>query len=675
MNQDLQPFWTMPAALGNPLGEFPSTRCDDGSLLDYKHPCPPIAGNSYLLTPALYLVSVSRQTYGYGVAYHLTGDSKYLGYMKAGIDYIRQNAIDPSGGMFTMKDLSSGQWGPKREYRNPQELGYGLLGLAFYYYLTHDDAVLQDILNIKNYIFDNYYNQSLGTTQWQMQSGGGALFNEKHLVADLDQMNTYLVLLTPTLPEPYQSQWKQTLIQDSHSILATFYSPSNDIFFLQADTPGERDLAFTGVDVGHSSKALWMIRWTGLLTGDQGLVAFAESGGRRLLDRAYISEPDGSGSWAGGLLAGGALDKNKTWWVYDELDQLAGSLALGDVSAGKYLPQTNNYWFQYFVDKQSGEVWNGVNYGSNTPQRDYPKAWAWKSAYHDMEHVLVGYITSQWLHGQPATLHYAFRHTVDQDTIHPYYFSSTIDSFTTTQDTSGNTYQEVTFHPPQIGAAPAVTLTSAASYQAGPLAAGSISSAFGSQLGANTAGTAVAVTDRTGTSRPATVMYASPSQVNFRIPPGTASGRASISIMSAGTVTTVAAEIAGVSPGIFQLNSTALAAAQVVRVKADQSQVFENVYQMGAANSVQPLPIDLGPETDAVYLSLFATGLQNAKSVAVTVGGQPAPVLYVGVQGTYDGLDQVNVGPVPRSLIGRGRVTIVLTADGQTANPVELAIR
>src|ERR1019366_5259978 len=40
MNQDLLPFWTMPAALGNPTGEFPSTRCDDGSLLNYKAPCP-----------------------------------------------------------------------------------------------------------------------------------------------------------------------------------------------------------------------------------------------------------------------------------------------------------------------------------------------------------------------------------------------------------------------------------------------------------------------------------------------------------------------------------------------------------------------------------------------------------------------------------------------------------
>jgi uncharacterized protein (TIGR03437 family) len=675
LTQDLLPFWTMPPALGSPVGEFPSTRCDDGSLLDFKKPCPIIAGNFYLLTPALYLVPLSRQTYGYGVAYHLTGDPKYLGYMKAGIDYIRQHTIDPSGGMFTTKDLTAGKWGPQRELRNPQELGYGLLSLAFYYYLTRDADVLQDILNLKNYIFDSYYNQSLGTMQWQLQSGGGALFNEKYLVADLDQMNTYLVLLTPTLPEPFQSQWKQTLMQDSLSILATFYSPSNNLFFLQADTPQQRDLAFTGVDVGHSSKALWMIRWTGLLTGDQGLVGFAESGGRKLLDRAYISETDGSGSWAGGVLQGGALDKNKNWWVYDELDQLAGSLALGDVAAGKYLPQTNNYWFKYFVDPQSGEVWNGVNYGSNTPQRDYPKAWQWKNAYHDMEHVLVGYITSQWLHGQPATLHYAFSQTVDQSTIHPYYFSSTIDSLTTTQDASGNSYQAVTFHPSQIGTAPAVTLSSTASGLGGPLAAGSLASAYGSQLGSTTASTTVSVKDSAGTSRPATVSFASPSQVNFRIPPGTASGAASLTITSAGTVTNASMQIAGVSPGIFQLNSTALAAAQVARVRPGQPTTLEAVYLVGAGNTVQPLPIDLGPATDAVYLTLLATGLQNAKSVAVTLGGQVVPVLYSGVQGTYDGLDQVNVGPVPRSLIGSGRVNIILTADGQTANPVELAIK
>lgn len=67
LTSDLIPFWTVPPAFGDPPGAFPSIRCDDGSLLDYKRPCPPIAGNSYLLTPAQYLVSVFRQTYGYGL--------------------------------------------------------------------------------------------------------------------------------------------------------------------------------------------------------------------------------------------------------------------------------------------------------------------------------------------------------------------------------------------------------------------------------------------------------------------------------------------------------------------------------------------------------------------------------------------------------------------------------
>ena len=78
LNNDLLPFWTVPAALGKPAGAFPSTRCDDGSLLDFKNPCPPIAGNGYLSFPARYLVPLSRQTYGYGVAYQLTGDPRYL---------------------------------------------------------------------------------------------------------------------------------------------------------------------------------------------------------------------------------------------------------------------------------------------------------------------------------------------------------------------------------------------------------------------------------------------------------------------------------------------------------------------------------------------------------------------------------------------------------------------
>ena len=260
LSTDLLPFWTTPSALGNPQGSFPSTRCDDGSLLDFNKPCAPIAGNAYLMTPDQYLVPLSRQTYGYGVAYQLTGNTAYLDYMKAGVAYIRQYCIDPAGGMFEQQDLTTGLWGPNILYRDPQQLGYGLLGMAFYYYLTRDDTVLQDILTIKNYIFSSYYNPSLGANQWLLANDNGTLADSKQLVADLDEMNTYLVLLTPTLSEPYQTQWKQALTMDAQSILGTYYSPQDNLFFLQADTPQEMDINYTGVDVGHSSKALWMLR-------------------------------------------------------------------------------------------------------------------------------------------------------------------------------------------------------------------------------------------------------------------------------------------------------------------------------------------------------------------------------------------------------------------------------
>jgi uncharacterized protein (TIGR03437 family) len=99
------------------------------------------------------------------------------------------------------------------------------------------------------------------------------------------------------------------------------------------------------------------------------------------------------------------------------------------------------------------------------------------------------------------------------------------------------------------------------------------------------------------------------------------------------------------------------------------------VYQLDASNNVTPLPISVDPANGAVYLSVFGTGLQNAQSVVASVGGQRVPVRWSGAQGTYAGLDQVNIGPLPASLAGWGRVNIIVTADGQTANPVEVYIQ
>jgi len=57
------------------------------------------------------------------------------------------------------------------------------------------------------------------------------------------------------------------------------------------------------------------------------------------------------------------------------------------------------------------------------------------------------------------------------------------------------------------------------------------------------------------------------------------------------------------------------------------------------------------------------------------VGGISVPVLFAGAQGSFAGEDQVNVGPLPLSLAGRGSVPIVVTADGIIANTVNVSIQ
>ena len=89
------------------------------------------------------------------------------------------------------------------------------------------------------------------------------------------------------------------------------------------------------------------------------------------------------------------------------------------------------------------------------------------------------------------------------------------------------------------------------------------------------------------------------------------------------------------------------------------------------------VPISLGGESDQVYLVLYATGIRGEKvlaNVTAQVGGTGVPVTYAAAQSEYAGLDQVNIGPLPRSLAGKGEVSIVVTVAGYPSNTVTLHI-
>ena len=99
--EELMPYWTTPDALGTPVGNFPTFRCADGSAYREAAPCPELARGPRWIRdelPRAYTRMKSRQTFTYGVAYHVTGEERYLEYARAGVQWLRQNAYDRTSG-------------------------------------------------------------------------------------------------------------------------------------------------------------------------------------------------------------------------------------------------------------------------------------------------------------------------------------------------------------------------------------------------------------------------------------------------------------------------------------------------------------------------------------------------------------------------------------------------
>ena len=296
--------------------------------------------------------------------------------------------------------------------------------MGFYYYLTRDPEVLPDLIAVKEYVMGRYWNPDLGVLQWQLaDTPGGARAAERRITATLDQMNAYMALLAPIVPEPEAQGFRRDLGRLSNMLMGEYYQWGDNLFFTSATTARDKDLTEVTVDFGHTIKSFWMIRWAGLISGQPGLVEFAEEWGPRVLERAFLED----GTWANAVTPRG-LDRNKDWWIYAELDQFAATMALKDPSLARYLVRTYDYWLRVFVDPKYGEVWNTVDGATHQPVAGLPKQWPWKNGYHSMEHALVAYITTAQLHGQSVALYYSFVRRPDEALIRPYFFTGDVRS-------------------------------------------------------------------------------------------------------------------------------------------------------------------------------------------------------------------------------------------------------
>ncbi|MGF1756789.1 AGE family epimerase/isomerase [Photobacterium sagamiensis] len=432
VTKGLQPYWMMEAAQGAPLGNFPTFRCDDGSLLDVSQPCPEL--DKSWINPYFereYTRMKSRQIYGYGVLYHLTGNEEALKLAKAGVDYLLANLRDQENGGF-VSFTKDGKPGLKWQQRTAQDQAYAIVGLAFYYYLTRDPVVEQALIDQQEYIFERYKQAANSDLLWVIEDGDEQSHKQRELVAQLDQINGYLLLLTPIMPKSVQNKWRDDLYWLTDQMVKQYYSEKEQRFYGAIHHKAVMMPDAKHNDYGHTIKAFWMTYLVGRYFDQNEWQKLGEQGMRTTLERASYSMPtDQAQPFLSKSLFSQwqSLNEVPTWksgrynhfissWQWAELDQAAMTVNLLDGTTTNHLYYTQTQYMDVWVDQQYGGV------GLDPKQT---KAFHWGNAYHQFEHALIGYLSAQQWYSKPAQLYFALPSDY-KGKIEPYYYQGDITS-------------------------------------------------------------------------------------------------------------------------------------------------------------------------------------------------------------------------------------------------------
>jgi uncharacterized protein (TIGR03437 family) len=156
---------------------------------------------------------------------------------------------------------------------------------------------------------------------------------------------------------------------------------------------------------------------------------------------------------------------------------------------------------------------------------------------------------------------------------------------------------------------------------------------------------------------PCGLYYVSPTQINAVLDASVTDPNALVVVQSdAGTFTTSTTITSPSSAGLFSLTGTGSGDGAILNAA--------NYLNTGFSTTSGGAP---------TTLALFLTSLNPSVTPTVWLGGISAPVVYAGPQGTYPGMQQINI-QIPPALQGAGRVELVVEQNGLRSNAVEAVI-
>lgn len=159
----------------------------------------------------------------------MTGKEEYLHLCRKGVLALI-DAMDSNYGIFTRQNIQTKQWGESRNIRTSQDLAYGITGLGMYYFLTHDKSIMYKIIQLKDYIFKFYFDEGKDFITWYPKYEKSD--KQVQIVSQLDQLYAYMLMITPSLPEPYKTLWKQDIKRIVDVLINQFFSEKYGFFWV-----------------------------------------------------------------------------------------------------------------------------------------------------------------------------------------------------------------------------------------------------------------------------------------------------------------------------------------------------------------------------------------------------------------------------------------------------------
>ena len=360
---------------------------------------------------------IGRHVFSYAAAYLMSGQSQHLDRATEALDFMIEHGWDERyGGWYNALHRSGAVADSSKDLFMQI---YAATGLALYYAATRSDRALRYLKRTHQLLKRHAWDEAHGGYVRSLHRDLAANEAYKDFSPQVAPVSGYLLYLYRATGDDrylHQAERLMNLALDhmrrsDTGWIRERFSP--DWQFLSADDKNRY------VNVGHNIEVAWMLLRLHLLTGNPRYARIAETLSRHLATRAFREE---TGAWIHRFAPDGSPPAPETtpWWVqaYGNLLQLSLYRTTGDEAALRRFRKGARFWNDHFVDARYGGTVLATTLDGQVARGQ--KGVRTKTSYHAMEHALLGYLlTTLWVEGELATLHFQIESPAPGEYLHP----------------------------------------------------------------------------------------------------------------------------------------------------------------------------------------------------------------------------------------------------------------